>query len=453
MKRILVIDESEVVRETLALILGREFAVSKRPLGRQGLPRADSTEEVDLLILGISPQHGLETANLVRFAAQLPFAVLLLVDSKSTARSIGDRQQVGCLAKPFNPYELQEKVGQLLARRRDFPKADASGFADAREDYSRFLDFPYLNRSAASLVRRFAATNLPVLIYGERGCGQQRVAWGVQKLQKGLQGRLSINSVEISADYLTQKSEQFSYYGGAKAGPFLLAIENLEQTTVAGQSLLLNFILQEEEKLGALRLVTTANADLLEQVYRGDFLEDLYYKLATLTLKLAPLRERREDVPLIAEWFAAGYARMLGKSEPVFSEDAINRLINYLWFGNLREMETVVARTVALRSGGRVEAADLVFDFGGEGAGAEPSDLVEFVPPEGRAAHRSIQSGFSANLAPGGLGGSRNGPAKSVDLNIVIHELAHDSQEYVFENVDELGFIGSHGRAYSVSLP
>src|SRR5574341_1001917 len=115
MKRILVIDESEVVRETLALILGREFAVSKRPLGAQGLPHADSTEEVDLLILGISPQYGVETANLVRFAAQLPFAVLLLVDSKSTARSIGDRQQVGCLAKPFNPYELQEMVGRLLA--------------------------------------------------------------------------------------------------------------------------------------------------------------------------------------------------------------------------------------------------------------------------------------------------------------------------------------------------
>src|SRR5688572_31556734 len=97
MKRILVIDESEVVRETLALILGREFAVSKRPLGTKGLPLSDIREEFDLLILGISPHYGLEAASLVRFAAQLPFTVLFLVDSKSTARVIEDEAQVGCL--------------------------------------------------------------------------------------------------------------------------------------------------------------------------------------------------------------------------------------------------------------------------------------------------------------------------------------------------------------------
>jgi len=80
MKRILVIDESEVVRETLALILGREFAVSKRTLGAHGFSFADTQNDVDLLILGISPQYGLEATSLMRFAAQLPFAVLFLVD-------------------------------------------------------------------------------------------------------------------------------------------------------------------------------------------------------------------------------------------------------------------------------------------------------------------------------------------------------------------------------------
>ena len=104
MKRILIIDESEIVRETLALILGREFAVSKRTLGAQGLSFADGQDAVDLLILGVSPQHGLEAASLMRFASQLPFAVLFLVDSKATARGIPQESQVDCLAKPFNPY-------------------------------------------------------------------------------------------------------------------------------------------------------------------------------------------------------------------------------------------------------------------------------------------------------------------------------------------------------------
>ena len=88
MKRILVIDESEVVRETLALILGREFAVSKRPLRSPGFPLADSHEQVDLLILGLTPQLSAETANVLRFVTRLPFAVLFLVESKSVARAI-----------------------------------------------------------------------------------------------------------------------------------------------------------------------------------------------------------------------------------------------------------------------------------------------------------------------------------------------------------------------------
>ncbi len=120
MKRILVIDESEVVRETLALILGREFAVLKRPLVSLGFSLADTREDVDLLIFGVTPQLGAEMAGLLRFASQLPFAVLFLVESKSIARTIEDKAEVGCLAKPFNPYELHEKVGQLLARRPVF---------------------------------------------------------------------------------------------------------------------------------------------------------------------------------------------------------------------------------------------------------------------------------------------------------------------------------------------
>ena len=116
-KRILVIEESEVVRETLALILGREFVVAKRPFGKGAFSFVETDRDVDLLILGVTPAIGKETSSLLRFADKVPFAVLFLVDSKSAARAIEDRERVGCLAKPFSPYELKEKVGQLLTRR------------------------------------------------------------------------------------------------------------------------------------------------------------------------------------------------------------------------------------------------------------------------------------------------------------------------------------------------
>ena len=116
MKRILIIDDSEVIRETLALILGREFIVSKRALGSQQFRFVAANEDIDLLILGVAPQFGSEPVNLVRIAAEFPFAVLFLVDSKSTARAIEEHERVSCLTKPFNPYELHASVGRLLAR-------------------------------------------------------------------------------------------------------------------------------------------------------------------------------------------------------------------------------------------------------------------------------------------------------------------------------------------------
>jgi DNA-binding NtrC family response regulator len=424
MKRILIIDESEVVRETLALILGREFAVSKRTLGAQGLSFADGQDAVDLLILGVSPQHGLEAASLTRFASQLPFAVLFLVDSKTTARGIPQEFQFDCLAKPFNPYELHEKVGQLLARR-----STALGPRPQSRDYrgvSRYLEFPYLSRSAATLVKRFASARLPLLVSGEIGCGQDRVVEGICQLQKTPGVKFTINAAEASSEYLAQKKFHFSFHERLRAAPTTLIVQDLDKSSPAAQSLLLVFLQEAEEKLDGVRCLATATGDLLEKVYRGEFLEALYYKLATLTLKLSPVRERSDDIPVLAAWFAHSYAETLEISEPTFSAEANSRLRNYLWFGNLMELETVIARTLALRRKSRIEAVDLVFDFDEEAPHtADLADLTEFVPGAAAADLKPAQP----RLQPYGVGetnGSTNGHVSPVDLNVVIHELAHE---------------------------
>ena len=424
MKRILIIDESEIVRETLALILGREFAVSKRTLGAQGLSFADGQDAVDLLILGVSPQHGLEAASLTRFASQLPFAVLFLVDSKATARGIPQEPQVDCLAKPFNPYELHEKVGQLLARR-----SSAVGPRPQSHDYrglSRYLEFPYLSRSAATLVKRFASARLPLLVSGEIGCGQDRIVEGICQLQKNPGVRLAINAAEANSEYLEQKKFHFSFHERLRAAPATVIVQDLDKSSSAAQSLLLVFLQEAEEKLDEIRCLATATGDLLEKVYRGEFLEALYYKLATLTLKLQPVRERRDDIPVLADWFARSYADVLRISEPTFSAEANSRLCNYLWFGNLMELETVIARTLALRRKSSIEAIDLVFDFGDEATHlADLADLTEFTPGDAAGDLKPEQP----RLQPYGMGdanGSTNGSVTRFDLNVVIHELAHE---------------------------
>ena len=343
-KRILVIEESEVVRETLALILGREFLVAKRPFGRGTFSFADDDRDVDLLILGVTPAIGKEPSSLLKFADRAPFAVLFLVDSKSAARAIEDRERVGCLAKPFSPYELKEKVGQLLAR-RNLPKALSHSLGETEREFAKYLEFPYLTRGASSLAHRFAATQLPILISGEIGCGQERVARAIHSIAAGYGGCVLLNAAEVNPTYLDQKSLQLSWTRSSEVSPITLLIENVDRLTSSGQAELLNFLEHEESKFGKCRLLTTARLDTLEKVYRGELLESLYYKVATLELTLRPLRERRVDVPAIARWFCQFYAEHLGLGEVDFSAAANERLSNYLWFGNLNEMETVIART------------------------------------------------------------------------------------------------------------
>jgi DNA-binding NtrC family response regulator len=420
MKRILVIDDSEVVRETVALVLGREFVVSKRPLGVKGLPLSDIQEQFDLLILGIAPQHGMEAASLVRFASQMPFTVLFLVDSRSTARVIEDEAQAGCLTKPFNPYELHEKVGQLLARRLTRPSPDL-GAAGSVAGVLEYLDFPYLSRSAAILARRFAAAPLPLLICGEIGCGQSRIAAAIHGLQSAGGRRVVVNAAMESGDYLAQKRLELSVSQGPGGPPATLVIEGLDKCGPLAQSSLTRFLDEAEEKFSHLRWLTTATADLLERVYRGEFPEALYFRLATLTLKLKPLRERCEDLPALAEWFARRCARDLGIAEPSLSPEAQRRLTNYLWFGNLSELESVIARTLVLHRKPRVEAADLVFDFGKD---VPVTDLDEWTAQIQKRAE-PVEPRFQAYGAPPSPNGSTHGHVK-VELNAVIHELAHE---------------------------
>ena len=427
-KRILVIEESEVVRETLALILGREFVVAKRPFGKGTFPFAETDRDVDLLILGVTPAIGKEPSSLLRFADRAPFAVLFLVDSKSAARAIEDRERIGCLAKPFSPYELKEKVGQLLARRNILSEALSHSGVEPQGDFTRYLEFPYLSRAAGSLVHRFAATGLPILISGEIGCGQERVARGIHFLGARFGSWILLHAAEINSAYLDQKSLQLSWCRSSEAPPVTLIIENVDQLSLSGQAELVNFLEEEEAKFGRCRLITTARVDILEKVYRDELLESLYYRLATLKLSLLPLRERREDVPAIASWFCQFYASYIGLGEVSLSAGANERLSNYLWFGNLNEMETVIARTLALQRKSWIEAADLIFDFSVAGELPELPAFKELVRSEAQE-KSELETAKSRTQIRNGLhteARTENNHAQREDLSVLIHELAHE---------------------------
>jgi signal transduction histidine kinase len=227
---------------------------------------------------------------------------------------------------------------------------------------------------------------------------------------------------------LDQKSLQLSWCRSSEAPPVTLIIENVDQLSLSGQVELVHFLEQEEAKFGKCRLITTARVDILEKVYRDELLESLYYRLATLKLSLRPLRERREDVPAIASWFCQFYASYIGLGEVNLSARANERLSNYLWFGNLNEMETVIARTLALQRKSWIEAADLIFDFSVAGELPELHAFKELVRSEARE-KSELETAESLTQIRNGLhteARTENNHAQRGDLSVLIHELAHE---------------------------
>ncbi|HWO41541.1 MAG TPA: histidine kinase dimerization/phospho-acceptor domain-containing protein [Candidatus Eisenbacteria bacterium] len=415
MKRILIIDESPAVRETIALILGREFTVIQRS-PEKGVEFSDNAEEAELMIIGVAPVMGGVSSHLAHLAARAPVAILFLVDSKAALRQFQPAGNIGCLAKPFNPYELREKVGELLARRSIRPPARRSQAEKPNPDLTRFIEYPFVTRASASLVRRFAATRLPLLIMGEVGSGQDRVARAVFSLDPRGGTWVSISGAEVTAASLSDLSREMASLPLDLA--VTIAVESLDSVPAPAFSPLANFIEQEQNRRVYCRLLATSRGDLLERVYRGEFPDFLYYRFATLKIALAPLRERQDDLADLAAWFARLYAERLGLGEVVLLPAAVARLRNYLWFGNAAEMETVIARTLAARRKREIDEGDLIFDFSEEPLVSEPADtLGRQIAPEGNEAIRTVSSAPAAS-------GLRNG--RSVELRVLIHELAHE---------------------------
>ncbi|MFQ5682842.1 MAG: histidine kinase dimerization/phospho-acceptor domain-containing protein [Candidatus Binatia bacterium] len=425
MKRILVVDESQAVRETLALILGRDFTVIQRSsLPKDRVPL--SNEEVDLLILGLSPGQEPDPSILVTLGSRVPVPVLFLVDS-GVAMEAGEAQgQTDFLVKPFNPYELREKVGKLSVQHYD--SLDVLGHASLKKVWARrYLDFPYVPAYTSALAKRYALTSFPILVQGEVGCGQERITQALYSLSATGEDWISIYTGGVTGDHLLSKiTERFT---GGKTLPqkLTLFLSGLEKLNLSAQSSLLAFLEEEEDKGKQFRILSNSQANLLEKVYKGEFLDVLYYRLAMLTLRLPPLRERRNELPVLAVHLARDYGERLHLGRVSFAPEAIDRLCNYLWFGNLNEMEAVIARTLATHRKDYIEATDLVLGLEEETPFPMPPAEIEEPGSEGKKGGEastvrplvSFKGKETRSISTLGNGGSS-------DVRIFISELAHE---------------------------
>ena len=379
--RIFVVDDDTVSRELLSRILTSDgHQVTALADGREALERLAEGEPPDLVVSDIrmGELDGLQLTDALRQRA--PDTPVLLVTAFGNIDGAVDAIRRGAfdyLSKPYDVDGIKVVVARALEQRR-LALENRALRRDLREKYK--LD-NVVGRSEAMLqvyktAARVAATDATVLIEGESGTGKELVARAIHAASpRAARPFVAVDCGAIAEGVL--ESELFGHARGAFTGAQAMRrglFEEANQGTLfldeigdVGQNLQARLLRALQEgtirRVGTnetiavdVRVVAASNRDLAQAVKDGRFREDLFYRLNVVTIVIPPLRDRREDIPLLAEHFAAKHGRAEGAA---ISAPARDLLVAYDWPGNVRELENVVARALALNPSGVVTPEDL----------------------------------------------------------------------------------------------
>jgi two-component system response regulator AtoC len=386
--RVLIIDDERNLRESLAEYLsGEGFEALTADSGERGKAILE-TERIDAVVvdLRMPGMSGLDVLSWLKEGG--PATPALMISAHGDVADAVAAMKLGAadyLVKPFDPAELAVRLGRAVGASRALASARALSSSRTPVGAPAPGDDWIGGGSAMAEIRRLidrvAATNSTVLITGESGTGKEVVA----RRLHGLSARADGPFVAINLGGLPEtllESELFGYERGAftgadnrKPGLFELAaggtlfLDEIGDMPMPLQVKLLR-VLQDKRltRLGATRqipidsrIIAATNRDLEAAVRAERFREDLFYRLNVIRLRLPPLRERREDIPALAERFLARFAREMAKPVRSISPDAVALLRAYDFPGNVRELENAVERALILADGQALDVADFSF--------------------------------------------------------------------------------------------
>ncbi len=385
-RRVLIVEDSPALRETIAVLLGSRHDVETAALSELG-DRDLAAFDVVIAPLALRSKTDLPRANYVWIGGPT-------------------QSGAGILPRRFTPTGLRRAVAAALEAPP--PQQPAASW--------RF-DTPFLDAAAAEVMRRATGSGLALHIRGEAGSGKHTFARSVHALQGA--GPLLL----CDADHPPPAPEQ------VETGATVLAV-GVDRWSSAAQRQLDGLLAAT-----AARVISTATEDLGELVDSGSFDTDLFYRLCLLRVHLVPLRDRSDDIPAIAQALANEIATRLGRPHPTLTSAALDRLSNYLWFGNLSELEAVLTRSIALAAGPTIEAGDILFD--GErlsrsapSAAADPAEATADQPASPPADEPqtvvATRAEATAPAEPAVVAAREELAGKAAGLDQIIHELAHE---------------------------
>jgi two-component system response regulator HydG len=379
--RVMVIDDLDSARQMVKRSIGRSFEIYDFPSVAEALPALDRAEfdviVTDLRMPGIDGLEGLK-----RFKAKVPEVPVIIMTAFASVETAVEAMKAGAqeyVKKPFEPEELELMVAKAaesgaLRRENKKLKAELAGSFSLQGMVGKSQAM----KDIVAVAERIATSDVPVLIEGESGTGKDvlaRTVHGLSSRSKAPYLALNMSAIpENLAESELFGHEKGAFSGADQARPGFFAeadggtlfLDEIGLLPVQLQPKLLR-VLQDGEyfpvgsrkpRKANVRVICATNEDLKKNVQEGKFREDLYYRIRVMPMRLPPLRERREDIPLLVEHLVHKHALRLGRPPLLPDAEAMRALLDHPWPGNIRELEHALERALLLARGDALVLGD-----------------------------------------------------------------------------------------------
>jgi DNA-binding NtrC family response regulator len=380
-KRVLVVEDEEKLRRVIELqLVSAGFDVDKAPTAEEGLKIVDRADLV-LTDLRLPRMDGLQFLSQIRLQnAHVPVIMMTAYGSIETAVESMKAGATDFLLKPFSLDHLMQVVNKALemSALRD-ENRQLKEELGRRYEYDNIIGRSEAMQEIFATIERVAPSRATVLLAGESGVGKDLIARAIHfRSPRRDRPLVKINCSAIPENLM--ESELFGYEKGAftgavgtKPGKFEQAdtgtvfLDEIGDVPAAIQVKLLRILQEREfERLGSnvtrhidVRVIAATNQDLRAALEQGTFREDLYYRLNVVPMNIPPLRERKQDIPFLANHFLRKLAPDSAGQVESISDAAMEKLTGYHWPGNVRELENVIERALILSRGTQLEAEDI----------------------------------------------------------------------------------------------
>ena len=383
---ILVADDEEIMREILYSLLSREGCLVRMAKDGESALETAKKGSFDAVLLDVMMpgMNGLDAlAALKKFDSDLPVIMITAFGTASNTREAWKRGAFDFIEKPFKNDDVLVVIRNAVEQRRLVTENRVlrKNLQAKTNKYGDIIGRSPRIQRVFDLISQAAPSRTTILVTGESGTGKELVARAIHmNSPRSAKPFITVNSGSLPSDLL--ESNLFGHVKGAftgavapKKGLFEMAdkgsifFDEIGTVPFETQAKLLR-VIQEREfmRLGGVdtvkvdvRIIAATNVDLQKMVEEGSFREDLYYRLHVITIDLPSLRDRLEDVPLLAQNFLDQYGKENQKKDLEFSPEALQCLEDYHWPGNVRELENIIERAVVLTSSTRI-GADLIPD-------------------------------------------------------------------------------------------